>query len=119
MGDHAETRRREATRAIVRYFLAGFLVVLVLGSMAAYAVVDAQRQRSESHAVRLEYCRELEKLKAQNRDDVAQAIKDFPRTLRLLKLEDTPEIRRVAREGWNRKLERNAAKPCPYEGEDV
>jgi hypothetical protein len=97
MGDHAETRRREATRAIVRYFLAGFLVVLVLGSMAAYAVVDAQRQRS----------------------DVAQAIKDFPRTLRLLKLEDTPEIRRVAREGWNRKLERNAAKPCPYEGEDV
>jgi hypothetical protein len=114
MGDQAEIRRREATRAIIRYFLAGFVVVLLLGGMAAYAVVDAERQRHESYALRVEYCLELEKLKADNREEVARKKANYHRDLRLLGIKDSPELRRAAEAGWARTLRRNAARSCPY-----
>lgn len=115
-GELTEARRREATRAFIRYFSLVFLVVLGLSSLGAWAIIDARRQRADSRALRIEYCRELEKLKAQNREDVRDDIKHFHRTLRLLHLKDTPEIRRVARQGWEKKLARNAPKRCPYKG---
>jgi len=110
----AELRRREVTRAAIRYFLLVFCAVLILTSMVAYGVWNDRSQGAQKLALRTEYCQAIEALKRQNREDVAKDIKDFPRTLRLLKLKDTPEIRKVAREGWQRKLRQNRARKCPY-----
>lgn len=116
MGDLADARRRAATRAFVRYFLLFFVVVGLLGAFSVYAVLDAKRQTASQRALRVEYCTELEKLKTQNREDVANDKKNFARNLRLLGLKDSPELRQAAQEDWARKLRRNAPKPCPYTG---
>lgn len=116
MGENLEARRRAATRAFVRYFALAFLVVLGLSALSVYAVLDSRAQKREARAIRIEYCAELEALKAQNREDVAKAKRDYPRTLRLLGLKDTKELRDVAEEGWALKLARNAPKSCPYTG---
>ncbi len=119
----AESRRRAATRSVVKYGLAAFLVVAAVSLMLVYVVWDAgqrdaaRRARvAENNAVRLELCVELEKLKAQNRADVAEEKRNYKRNLRLLHLKDSPELRRAAEEGWAKKLRQNAARPCPYTG---
>lgn len=114
MGEHAEIRRRAATRAMIRYFLLGFMAALILGGLVTYAVYESRARRAESRALRIEYCLELEKLKAQNREDLAKAKKDYRRNLRLLGIKDTPELRRAAQEGWDRREKRNRPRPCPY-----
>ena len=67
---------------------------------------------------RIEFCHELEKLKTENREDVYRDQKNYARNLRLLGLKNTPELHQAAKEDWDRKLARNAAKPCPYTGEN-
>jgi hypothetical protein len=114
MTDLVEARRREATRAAVRYFLLAFVVVLAMSGTTVYAVWSARVQAHESYAIRVAYCRELERLKTQNREDVAQEEHDYTRNLRLLGIKDTPELRRAAEAGWARKLRRNAPRACPY-----
>ena len=124
MATLAETRRREATRSILKYGLLGFFVVAVVSTLLVFVIYEAgqraaeRRDRiAENNAVRLELCVELEKLKTQNRDDVAEAKKNYARNLRLLHLRDTPELRKAAEEGWARALRRNAPKHCPYRGD--
>lgn len=114
----AEARRREATRAFIRYFVLGFIVVVVLSGMAVYAVADARHQTAQARSLRVEYCRELEKLKTQNREDVAEERRNFKRNIRLFHLEDTPELRKIAEKRWDKVMARNAPKPCPYTGHD-
>ncbi len=114
MGEQAELRRREATRAVVRYFALGFAVVCLLTGIAVYAILDARADARASLEVRTEYCRELEKLKTQNREDVAEAKEKYAENLRLLGIKDTPELRKAVEASWAKKLRRNAAKPCPY-----
>lgn len=110
----AAARRREATRAAIRYFLLFFALFLFLGALAAYTVRNARQDEARSLRVRMEYCRELEKLKTQNREDVADDKKHYRRNLRLLGLKDTPELRRAVEANWRKELRRNRAKPCPY-----
>lgn len=79
-------------------------MLLVIGAVVAYNNHARAMDRRDTRAF---FCHEIERLKAQNRDEVAEDKKNFPRTLRLLKLKPTPEIRRVAEEGWKRRLARN------------
>jgi ABC-type lipoprotein release transport system permease subunit len=116
MSELLEARRQEATRTFIRYFILAFLVVLTMSALVAYAVYDGMARRQESHALRLAYCVELEKLKTQNRAEVREDQKNYRRNLRLLGINDTPELRKAVREGWARDLARNAPRPCPYEG---
>jgi hypothetical protein len=111
-----ETRRKAATRAFISYFVLAFSVVVIVGGFVVYAVYDARHQARTSQAIRVEYCRELEKLKTQNREDIAQEKRDFKRNLRLLNLKETPALRRAAQEKWDRETKRNAPKSCPYTG---
>lgn len=115
--EQAETRRREATRAVVKYFVLGFVLVALLSGLVTYAVLDSQARRRDSRAIRVAYCRELEKLKTQNREDLADEQKHYHRNLRLLGLKETPELRRITHERWDKERVRNAPKKCPYEGD--
>lgn len=110
----AAARRREATTAAVRYFALFFAVFLVMGALTAYTIRSSRAQEVGRLSVRTEYCLELEKLKTQNREDVASDKKNYRRNLRLLGLKDTPELRRVVEQGWAKKLRRNSPKRCPY-----
>lgn len=92
-----------------------YVLLLLILCAGIISYTNAGR-RADRLAVRIEYCTELEKLKTQNREDVFEAKKNYSRNLRLLGIKDTPELRRVAEEGWEKKLRRNAAKPCPYGG---
>lgn len=112
----AETSRHAATQAMVRYFVLAFVVVGLLGSLLVYSFFDSRSQRRETLAIRVAYCQELEKLKTDNREDLARSKKNYARNLRLLHLQDSPELRRAAEEGWKRKAMRNAPKSCPYKG---
>lgn len=114
-GEQAELRRKEATRAMIRYFLLGFGAALLMGALVAYAVYESRARARQSYDVRVEYCQELENLKAQNREEVAQSKRDYRRTLDALGVKDAPKVRRLAEEGWARKLRRNAPRACPYD----
>ena len=112
----AETRRRAATQAFVRYFSLVFVIVAMLSGFTAYAVLQSRAQARDARAIRVEYCREIEKLKAENRASARDDMAHYARNLRLLGLKDTPELRRAAEESWTARLRRNAPKPCPYDG---
>lgn len=112
--EQAALRRSTATRTVVRYFSLAFLSSSMFGGLVAFAVWDERQERATNRAVRIEYCMELEKLKTQNREDVAERKKHYARNLRLLGLKDSKELRNIAEEGWDKDLARNTAKPCPY-----
>lgn len=112
----AAMRRREATRAAIRYFALFFLVFLFMGGLTAYTIRSARVDARANRSVRMEYCQELEKLKAQNREDLADDKKHYRRNLRLLGIKETPELRRAVHEEWAKRARRNAPKSCPYTG---
>lgn len=114
----AQARRREATRAAIRYFALFFALFLAMGALTAYTLISAREDRQTSRAIRMEYCQELERLKAQNREDLARDKRNFRRNLRLLGIRETPELRKAAREEWARKAARNRPKSCPYTGDE-
>ncbi len=118
----AKLRRREATRAMFRYFVIAFAVVFCLSTLSAYAIVEQRQRRSdirerraENTAVLYFVCVQLESLKAQNRADVAEERKNFSRNLAILRVKLTPRILDIAEEGWNRTLLRNKSRNCPYD----
>jgi len=110
----AATRRREATKAALRYFLLFFCVFLLMGGLTAYVVRNARNDARSNLAVRMEYCQELERLKTQNREDLADEKRHYRRNLRLLGIRETPELRRAVHAEWRKKARRNRAKACPY-----
>lgn len=104
--------------------------LLLIPSLVAVGLVwqesrarsDANRERiAESSALRRELargfkradvisCRERESLKAQNREDARETFRNLERTLRLLMVENTPEIQAIARATLQRDLTRNPAR---------
>jgi hypothetical protein len=57
-------------------------------------------------------CRRAENLKAQNRRKARENYASLDRSLRLLNIERTPELERLAKNNLNRDLRLNAQKPC-------
>lgn len=110
----ADVRRKEATKAFVRYFIIGMLIVGCLSGLTSYSLMQTRAQRAETMAIRTAYCQELEKLKTQNREDLARSKRNYKRDLRLLGIKNTKELRKATEESWAIKAKRNAAKPCPY-----
>ena len=110
----ATVRRREATRAAVRYFALFFTMFLFMSGLTVYTLRNAREDRKANYAIRLEYCQELERLKTQNREDLADEKRHYRRNLRLLGIRETPELRRAVHEEWRKKARRNRAKACPY-----
>lgn len=55
-------------------------------------------------------CREIEALKRQNREDAQETFDNLGRTLRILRLDRTPEIEEVALENLTADLLRNTAR---------
>lgn len=106
----AEARRSAATRAIVKYVLLGCFVVATVSTLLVFAVYEAGQRKAD----RTELCVQLETLKTQNREDIAEEKKHYKRNLRLLGLKDTPELRSVVEKRWAKALSRNARKSCPY-----
>lgn len=88
---------------------------LVLAACALVIVLStlyrAEAQSRLADVVR-ENCETIEELKAAEREEAIERYRDLGRTLRLLKLERTPEIEAVARENRDETLERFAPKNC-------
>lgn len=114
MSELPELRRKEATKIAVKYFVISFVAVAFMSGLIAYAVINAKRQARDSYAIKVEYCKELEKLKTQNREDLARDKKHYKRNLRLLGIKETPELDKAVHEQWALTAKRNKPKPCPY-----
>lgn len=82
----------------------------VIAYLVVLAVATAGVYRVETLAVR--NCNQIERLKADVRQEAIQAYENLDRTLHLLMLERTAEIEAVAREQRDTKLERFAAREC-------
>lgn len=76
-------------------------------------------RRLEQQRLALDMCREIEALKAAQRQEALKAYRDLDRTLRLLKLKRTAAIERAARSNRDVKLNRFRAEPCPREPDDT
>lgn len=99
----SEAARRNAPFALV---LAACAAVIVLSTLWR-----AEAQAELGDVVRAN-CEAIEELKASEREEAIQRYRDLGRTLRLLRLERTPEIEAVARENRDEALERFEAREC-------
>jgi hypothetical protein len=102
----------------------GAFLILASFSMAGWALkerfdqTNARREQQQAFNQRieqlsLESCREIEDLKRARRQQALEAYRDRGRTMRLLRLEPTPELERAFLQSRDTVLERFQAKPCP------
>ena len=110
----AELRRREATKAFIRYAFMFAVLIATFVVFTVYTVHAAQVRRSDTAAIRVEYCTQLERLKTVNRTEVKDAKRHYKRNLALLGIKDTRALHKIAADAWKEKLRLNAPKKCPY-----
>lgn len=107
------------------------VVVLTLGVLFAaslavagwalydrFSLTDERRARQAAinqrmDMISLENCREIEALKQAQREEALRSFRDLDRTLRILRIPNSPEVVRAAKETRDRKLARFRAEPCP------
>ena len=91
-------------------------VILAAFGLASFSVLDsrdkAREQRAADRAQRIEFCGEIENLKAAQRAQARQNYARLDETLKLLHVKKTPRVVRVARRNRDEELRRFAAKPC-------
>lgn len=75
--------------------------------------VQQQSFNERVRQVSLDYCREIEKLKAARREEAVRGFRDLSKNLRLLGITETPQLVAAARDSRNRTLVRFRREPCP------
>lgn len=57
---------------------------------------------------------EIERLKTQNRQEIATSKRDFKKNLALLGIKNTPALDKAQAAAWAIELKNNAPTPCPF-----
>ena len=108
-----ETVQESIKKFLWRLARATAALYVALGGFMVYAVNRANDADQRLERETLANCKEIEDGKKLNREQAIKTYKDLDQTLRILKLEKTPEIVKLARENRDKLLKRFAALPCP------
>lgn len=104
--------------ALLGMLVGTVMFLLAMGGWLSYTIArdskDAAQERIEIiNTANLQTCREIERLKAQEREDARQNFNNLSRNLRILGIQKTDEIKGIARETRDQRLARFAAEACP------